>query len=744
MLAVRLRRALPLDLICPMTVLLPPTLDTCAQEPIHLPGAIQPQGALMAMDRLGRITHLSANFNALLGVHVELGSLLRQDSLGAADASRQLVRVLIDALGSRRPARSLQSHVGSVPCDVVLHRADDRLVVECEPRTASGDAADFAQYAFRSLQELKTCGSVAELLEVAVGAVRELTGFDRVMAYRFSQDDSGEVVAEARDEALDAYVGRRYPASDIPAQARRLYLINTLRLIADVAYTPVPIMSAPTELQPLDLSHSVLRSVSPIHVEYLSNMGVHGSMSASIVVAGRLWGMLACHHQSAMMVPYPIRMAVDVMAQVIAATVQSLIAQRREAAIARAGLLCTGIVSAISGGADVVDIVQREHDGVMAMLHADALVALEGGKIRVSDTVDMRWLTALARWLSQQAANVVHVTQAVQLPDWPSDVEADRRFVGVLALRFDASRQGWIVALRRERVHTIRWGGKPDKVIAHGPLGPRLTPRGSFDEWRETVRGTSSAWSALQLEIASQFLDAVSRVHADRLMELDRLRSQLWAILGHDLRNPLQSINMANAGIAKGHDPGRLNSVIRNSTRRMNRLLLDVLDVSRLQQGMALTIVPEALDLVVLVQQLVDEALTAQPSSPIHLDLPPALPLRADPGRLAQLISNLLSNARHHGTGDTRLSAAAIGDTVRLQVSNAGEPIPERLLPTLFDPFKRTSAENLRNRTGMGLGLYIAAQVAAGHGGTLAYLPGANTVTFEVLLPRTGPHAVAD
>lgn len=460
-----------------MTDNLAPTLDTCAVEPIHVPGAIQPQGALIGFDRLGRISHLSANTNTLLGLDLNIGDLLRPESFGRSDPSNTAYRAIADAIRAPRVGRSLEANIENFRCDVVMHKSGERLVVEIEPRTGELGASEFAQLAFQSLQELKASESINELLSLAVTAVRRITGFDRVMAYRFAQDDSGEVIAEDRHEGLDPFLGQRYPASDIPAQARRLYLINTLRIIVDVAYTPVPIVAAPTETTLLDLSHSVLRSVSPIHVEYLGNMGVHGSMSASIVVGGRLWGMLACHHGAAMMVPYPVRMAVDVIAQVIAATLQSLIAQRREAAAARAALLRSEIVTSIASGADVADAVQQHAEGMRTMLHADAVAVLEGGNARFAGMVDARWLQSLADLLSRQSAGVVHVVREAELPPWPEDVPAAQRFTGALALRYDRGQQGWVVALRQERVRNIRWGGKPDKHIAHGPLGPANAER---------------------------------------------------------------------------------------------------------------------------------------------------------------------------------------------------------------------------------------------------------------------------
>ena len=563
-----------------------------------------------------------------------------------------------------------------------------------------------------------------------------MTGFDRVMAYRFRHDDSGDVVAESVREDLDPYLGRRYPASDIPAQARRLYTINTLRLIADIGYTPVPLLADAARTAPLDLSHSVLRSVSPIHVEYLSNLGVGASMSVSIVVAGKLWGMIACHHMAPKRVPYSIRMAADVLAQLLASSVQSLTAQARAAQVAQAAWLRGEITARMVQGEDPLAALHAHAEPLCRAFGVDALVISLDGKVLthgIDAGADQAWAAMLPTWLDAQAKAVVHLSRGDQLPH-DEDGSAPP-YCGVLALRFAASQQGWIAALRREQIETIRWGGKPDKVIAHGPLGPRLTPRGSFDEWRETVRDTAEPWSETQLEIASQLLDAISRGHTDRVMELDRLRSQLWAVLGHDLRNPLQSLSIAANVLDQGDQRGRMSSVIKNSAGRMQRLLRDVLDISRLQNGLGLAMHLEDIDLVALVMQLIEETSVAHPDMrPTH-QLPAQLRLQADPGRVSQLVSNLLSNARHHGNGAVHVHLRQDGEHAVLQVSNPAPPIPAEDVGNLFNPFKRQSLGNPRNRTGMGLGLYIAAQIAQSHQGSIAYGHVDGMVLFDVRLP---------
>lgn len=715
-----------------------PTLDNCDREPIHIPGSIQPHGALLAFDRLGRLSHASANAAELLKIPVQFGRILNvADFEGKEDVYDLIQQAIADASHEEHvsPA-SLEARFGDDIFDVVVHSNAGFTLCEFESREVDSDTlASFAQKAYRSMDAIKRQRSTDRLLESAAREVRALTGFDRVMAYRFRHDDSGDVVAEARRDDLEAYVGRRYPASDIPAQARRLYILNTLRLIADVAYSPVPLLAAAGHADPLDLSHAVLRSVSPIHVEYLGNMGVAASLSVSIVVGGKLWGMIACHHLTPRQVPYSIRMAIDVLAQLLASSVQSLQAQHREAAIARAAVLRTEILSRVSQGEDVLDVLAAEAIALRDSLGCDAVIATLDGKVRKQDPIDEPYLQGLMQSLAGQSQPLVHVTRCDDL-QLAAPTDGGASYCGVLALRFDGPRQGWLVGLKREQIETIRWGGKPDKELKHGPLGPRLTPRGSFNEWREIVLGTAAPWNDTQLEIASQLLDAVSRVHTERVLQLDQLRSQLWAILGHDLRNPLQSLSVAAKVLDRGDPTGRMNTVIRNSTNRMQRLISDVLDISRMQNGLGMGMDFRATDLVALTGQLIMEAEVAHAGLQIRQDLPAALIVDIDSGRFSQVLANLLSNARHHGEqGEIVVTVRQEGDVAALAVTNPGQPIPAEVVHTLFDPFKRQTLVNERNRNGMGLGLYIAHQIVEGHQGTLVYHPGQGTVTFEVRLP---------
>jgi chemotaxis family two-component system sensor kinase Cph1 len=328
-----------------MTQIQAPTLDSCASEPIHIPGSIQPHGALLVFDTEQKLSGWSLNANKILGLDLQMNASARLLGLDQEIYESMDEILEISANGEAAPL-ALESIIQNKIFDVVIHIHINRLIVEFEAREqASDEVASFALKAHRGIDRLKRQKSINTLLQMAVEEIQKLTGFDRVMAYIFRHDDSGDIVAEKCHRELEPYLGRRYPASDIPAQARRLYTLNTLRLIADINYKPVPLVGRDDE--PLDMSFCVLRSVSPIHIEYLRNLGVGASMSVSIIINGRLWGMLACHHMAPRQIPYSIRMACDVLAQIIAATVSSIQEYERAEATRASNSIRTAIMETL-------------------------------------------------------------------------------------------------------------------------------------------------------------------------------------------------------------------------------------------------------------------------------------------------------------------------------------------------------------------------------------------------------------
>lgn len=710
------------------------TLDTCAAEPIHIPGHIQAHGALLVFDADQRLCAWSVNAPTLLQRTLALAMTLAELRL-AAPVVELIAAALVDARDGESAHISVGTTLGEREYDCIVHSYLGRMLVEFEHRSIPSDTvALFAVKAHTAIERMKRERSVVAMLQMAAEQVRALTGFDRVMAYVFRPDDSGEVVAEARRAELAPLLGMRYPASDIPAQARRLYIINTLRLIPDTGATPLPMVGRDGDAA-VDMSHCGLRSVSPIHIEYLRNMGVGASMSISIVINDSLWGMFACHHMGARQVPYSVRMAAEVMVQVLAATVQLLETRARAALIEQSALVRTVLMQAMLNDDDVLQSLAGNAAQLAATLDADAIIVCQHERVVVHGGIDLAVATAIVQSLSPHADELV---QRAARAAWPEALRAViGKWIGMLALCFDPATNGWVIAMRVEQIESVRWAGRPDKIAVVGPLGARLTPRGSFEEWCQTVVDLARPWEHTHILIARQLLVEMHRASMTRHAETERAREQLFAMLGHDLRDPLNTIQMAATVLERGGEPTVMARRIRTSSTRMGRLVGQILDVSRINGRIGLGLKLANVDLRAVIDDAIDEARVANPAVVYIVDTPTALLVHADADRLTQVVGNLLSNARNHGDAahPVGITLAREGAMAVLEIRNVGQAIAADLEQALFDPFKRVSLDNARNRGGMGLGLHIVRQIVLEHGGSIAYSYVAPSVLFRVTLP---------
>ncbi|GAB3198210.1 hypothetical protein GCM10027062_11850 [Nocardioides hungaricus] len=464
-------------------------LTTCDREPIHVPGAIQPHGVLIALDTEGRARVVSANCGELLGVpsHEALGRSLAE-LIGAEPAA---------AVPGNGPVV-----VGGVEVDVRVHESGARTIVELEP-VGSGDREALTYQSARgAMARLASAGSVEELAGSLAREVRALTGFDRVMVYRFDADWNGEVIAEERRDDLNPFLGLHYPASDIPAQARRLYTVNWTRLIADIGYTPVPLhpVSDPGSGEPLDLSFSTLRSVSPIHVEYLSNMGVTASMSVSLVVDERLWGLVACHHYSGPHRPsQDARAAAEFLGQVASqVVVERERADAREAALATQAAV-TGVMARVSAATDPPLQTLMDDPDLLTLLDAHGAALCYDGVLTTRGTVPAE--AALRRLAAELESPLSYATQTDHVADLVPEASTPE---AAGALRIGSAPDRWLLWLRPEQEQVVDWGGDPTNKQIAASEGPevRLSPRKSFEKWRQVVRGRSLPWTSWQVEAA--------------------------------------------------------------------------------------------------------------------------------------------------------------------------------------------------------------------------------------------------
>jgi two-component system, chemotaxis family, sensor kinase Cph1 len=497
----------------------PLDLDACAQEPIHIPGAIQSHGAMLVADRTTQeISHGAGDVARLLDVEAWIGRTLGE-VLG--DELAQRVELITQSAAAGGHAGQLRRNGGGL--DISAHADGQRLIVEVEPSVGAPLTAttllaqlEAAGYAFERAANVKA------LCERAAVEFRKLTGFDRVMIYRFLDEGAGAVLAEDAAEGMPSFLNHHFPGSDIPAQARSLYIRNLVRTIPDVAYRPAPLAPAWDRPEPLDMSDCVLRSVSPVHMQYLRNMGVGASASISIVKDG-VWGLIACHHGSPKLLPYDIRAAARALAGGLARQVRA----KEEAEIYRERLRLRGLEDEVTsrfaraGGVDA-----NLADGVRElrrMLDADGVAALRGARLYLDGVhPPEEEVRALARWVLAEGPEPL-ATDRLSQAYAPAAAFAAQAS-GLLGLVVAADEPFVILWMRAEEPEVVNWAGNPHKAVTLGP-GEVLTPRSSFEAWRETVRGRARRWTLPEVDAAIRLRETLLEARGHRRVR--ELNSQL-------------------------------------------------------------------------------------------------------------------------------------------------------------------------------------------------------------------------
>jgi len=527
-------------------------LDSCATEPIHIPGRIQSFGALVAVDDAWRVVHCSKNFAAFLG-------LPRQPAAGAPlseTISAETLTILrgklalAEGTGAVERVFGIALDQGGPLFDLALHLSGATVVLEFERHTP-GDYEHNVASLRPMMARLERLRDPARLCDAAAQQVKAMLGFDRVMVYRFHEDDSGEVFAEAREPRLESFFGLRYPPDDIPPQARALYLRNILRIISDVADPTVPMEPTLSPSgEPLDLSHSTLRSVSPIHIEYLRNMGVTASLSISIIVRGKLWGLFACHHYSGPHVlPYSLRSAAELFAQLFALQLDQVLSDELRAQARKAQDLHDRMMAQLADSSSLIehfDAMLALIDGVIA--HDGASAFVDGQYVSRGRAPDAAAFAELLPWLNTRPISGIHATSALS-EKAPEARALAATAAGAMAIPVSRRPGDYIVLWRREQRQTVTWAGKPGKEIEYGPNGPRLTPRKSFEAWREVVEGKGEPWTEEECRAAESLrvtlLEVILRIADAAMVERARAQEQqelLIAELNHRVRNILNLI----------------------------------------------------------------------------------------------------------------------------------------------------------------------------------------------------------
>ncbi|MBB3989560.1 light-regulated signal transduction histidine kinase (bacteriophytochrome) [Croceicoccus naphthovorans] len=478
------------------------------------------------------------------------------------------------------------------PFDVAIHFSGPSVIIECEP--ARGDEIEVSSFVRTMITRIQNADSMQAIMREGARQVRSLTGFDRVMVYRFAPSGAGEVVAEALEPGVDSFLGLNFPATDIPQQARALYVRNVFRIIADVDDAPIPIQPI-DDREPLDLSLSLFRAVSPIHVEYLKNMGVRASLSISIIIGGKLWGLFACHHYSPRLPSFAERSAAELFGQMFSLLTESRLRSEQTAYEDSARKVADRLMAAAAQDSDRLTDAQWMGDLVLDAIPADGVGVFVDDSVSLTGlTPDEQQFRTLLNALNRRNAGQIFTTNRISdiLPE--AEAYSDKA-AGLLAIPISRRPRDYVLLFRSERLRSVRWAGNQEKEVEYGPNGPRLTPRKSFEEWSELVRGEAKPFEEAEMRVAealrSTLLEVVLRLTEAASEDRRRAHEQqklLISELNHRVRNILALIRALMGQTSREADDvnafvATLDSRIQSLARAHDQLTADQWGPARLE-----------------------------------------------------------------------------------------------------------------------------------------------------------------
>ncbi|MCZ7496228.1 ATP-binding protein [Agrobacterium rhizogenes] len=704
-----------------------PKLDSCGAEPIHIPGAIQEHGALLALSaREFSLVQASDNLADYIGVALPIGVVVTEKILPFISAL---------SVWYSSEESNFRYAWAEKKLDVSAHRSGTLVILEVE-NAREGESAEKLMGELTNLaQYLNSAPSLEDALSRTAQLVSSISGYDRTLIYDFGLDWSGHVVAEAGSGTLPSYLGLRFPAGDIPPQARQLYTINRLRMIPDVDYKPVPIrppVNAETGAV-LDMSFSQLRSVSPVHLEYMRNMGTAASMSVSIIVNGTLWGLIACHHATPHSASFAVREACDFAAQLlsmrIAAEQSSQDAFRR----VELGQIQARLLKGMAAAEKWVDGLlagDDEKNDLLKQVGADGAALVLGDDYElVGRTPSRQQVEELVLWFAEK--DVVDVFATDNLAGDYAAAEAYAAAAsGIIAMRVSELHGSWLIWFRPEVIKTVRWGGDPHKTVQESG---RIHPRKSFEIWKEQLRNTSSPWSEAELAAARELRSAIIGIvlrkaeeMADLTRELQRTNKELEAFsysVSHDLRAPFRHI-VGFAQLLRERsnvlDEKSLHylQMISEAALGAGRLVDDLLNFSQLGRTQ-LTLKP--VDMQKVVSEVRRSLAPAVADRQIEWRIGELPVIFGDATLLRQVWYNLIENAIKYSSREPvsiiTISAVETEDDVTYSVEDNGVGFDMAYYSKLFGVFQRL--QRVEDFEGTGIGLALVRRIVERHHGSV-------------------------
>ncbi len=725
-------------------------LTNCDQEPIQVPGCVQPHGMLFVLQEPDLVIRQLSN-NTLSFLGLEPDTLLNQsiDCVLSIVEMDQLRLALVTKNLEANP-HFLTSHETSQghSLNLIVHRYQGALILEMEPAATENPTTPPSFYHFvkESLYSLKATRSLEEFYQAVSREIKKTNGFDRVMVYQFDENGNGSVVAEEKEAHLEPYLGLHYPATDIPRQARELYLRNLLRFISDVDYTAAQLvpLANPQTGQPLDMSYAVLRSVSPIHIEYLQNMGVKATMTISLILNNQLWGLIACHHYSPRYVPYEVRTACELMGHFISLELAARQSNAEAAYQLELQTMQTEFVEYMSREENLADGLIKFQPNLSNYIRAEgAAISLNGQYQFVGVTPDEKEVKRLIGWLRKNMTGDMFSTSCLS-ERYPNGESIKETASGLLAVSISSQPGNYALWFRPEILQTIDWAGDPSKPVQAVDT-MHLSPRRSFELWKQEVKLSSEPWTEYEKQAALEVRHAIMRVILrkseeiakknedlerrviERTTQLLATNKELEAFsysVSHDLRAPLRSVDGYSQALLE-ESGDKLNEqektylhYIREGSQRMGSLIEDLINLSRITRNEMLIM---DVDLGAMAHELFQERKLGMPERQITLKAPGHLIVKGDSALLRIMLENLISNAwkftQYKESAEVQFGLMKQGGKSVYFVKDNGAGFKNKYAHKIFGAFQRLHREE--EFPGTGIGLATVQRVIHRHGGQI-------------------------
>ncbi|MCD8742284.1 ATP-binding protein [Mucilaginibacter roseus] len=714
-------------------------LTNCDREPIHIPGQIQPYGFLIAIDNDFIIRYHSENVSDLIP---GLPSLLLGKELSEVEyalSPNEPMGFISQLITFGKTTKSFeqinpfQLELDGKSYYMIIHHSDGLFVLEFEPATAE-TTTDMQRMIGRSISEMLADKNLQNLLNNSAEQVKKVIGYDRVMVYRFAADGHGEVVAEARNEDLESWLGLHYPASDIPKQARELYKINRTRIIADVNSNPSKIVTlASGEPQPLDLTCSQLRAVSPIHIQYLKNMGVASSFSISLMYKNELWGLIACHNYTPRYIDYKARESSKLIGQILSSALEFRQDEENQQLQDQLFASVEKLSKQMQRSNSLEDALTGDEVSILDVTYADgAILTYEGNTFKFGKVPNDDQLAGLLQWIKTDVTDTFFCTDHLSDKYAPALTYKDVAS-GIIVSAISKEMGEYMIWFKPEQLKQITWAGNPDKpaeIDNNGLL--TLSPRTSFEAWAETVTGRSATWSNEEIKAVIRLKEELTYAinqKASAIRQLNEKLKQAYEELdtfsftiSHDLKNPISVIKSYAQLLTRDASirPEALRVIDRIVDRadKMNHMINEVLDYSRIGRSeidfMDVKIGP-------MVNDIIKDLSLVYDTTKLNVTIGETPVVKGDPVMLLQVFANLLSNAiKYSQRADPQqisIEGKATETGILYQIKDNGLGIDIKQLPRIFELFNRT--DNVKDIEGSGVGLAIVKRIVEKHRGKI-------------------------